>query len=159
MGRKYTIPIPRTAVSTGPIDLIQLVVPSNKVMILRQGRITQSSDAGDAESEQIQITPYRGIGATIGSAGAAAVLRLHDPGDAAAAITATVFNTTVAIAGAGTLLDLFNEDENIHNGWYHAPPPDERYLFGGTDILVVRLEAAPDDPLTIGGFVVVEELG
>ena len=160
-GRIYTIPLPRTVVTNagGDVDIAELLVPSNKVMILRQARVTQSSDAGDAESEQMEITIRRGIGATSGSGGVGATFAQHDPGDAAAGITGELFNTTIATAGGGSLTDLLNEDENIHNGWYHAPAPDERYMFGGTNHLVIYSPKTFADDITISGFIVVEEIG
>ena len=160
-GRIYTIPIPRTLVTSvgGDLDIAEILVPTDKVMILRQARVTQSSDAGDAESEQMELTLRRGIGATSGSGGVAATFSVHDPGDAAASLTGELFNATIATAGGGSLIDLLNEDENIHNGWYHAPAPDERYVFGGTNILVIYSPKTFDDDLTIGGFIVVEEIG
>lgn len=160
-GRIYTVPLPRTVVTNagGAIDIVEILVPSNKVMILRQARITQSSDAGDAESEQMQFTIRRGIGATSGSGGVSATFSKHDPGDANAGLTGELFNTTAAVAGGGSLTDLFNEDENIHNGWFHAPAPDERYMFGGTQHLIIHSPGTFNDDLTLSGFVVLEELG
>lgn len=157
MGRKYVINFASQA-ETAAFDALEITVPSDAVMVLHEVRITQSSDAGDAESEQLLFTLKRGIGATSGSGGASVTPQKLETGDAAAGITAEHTNTTQATAGGGSLTTLLTEAENVHMGWLHAPPPNRCFVFSPSEIAVVSVDA-PADSLTFSGYAIVEEIG
>ena len=94
MGRMYSVSFNEVAV-TAASDLFELLVPAENVMILHELHISQSSDAGDSESEQIYVSIRRVTGSpTSGSGGSSATPAPLDLGDAAAGITAEVNNTT-----------------------------------------------------------------
>jgi hypothetical protein len=158
LGRLYTVQFNSVAV-TAVQDLFELVVPSDAVMVLRSIRITQESDAGDSASEQLAFQIKRGVGSTSGSGGTVPSVNKIQTGDAAAGITAEANNTTQAIAGGGSLTTLLEECENIHAGWLHAPPPDERFIFSPSEVCIIALQTTPADSLTMSGTVVVEEIG
>lgn len=158
LGRLYTIQFNSVA-ATVVQDLFEIITPADAVMVLRSVRITQESDAGDAESEQLAFQIKRGVGSTSGSGGTTPSVVTMQKGDAAAGITAEANNTTQAVAGGGSLTVLLEECENIHSGWYHAPPPDERFVFSPGDECIISLETAPADSLTISGYAIVEEIG
>ena len=158
-GRLYVIPFEAQAVSAA-IDFFEIVAPSDAVMKLREVRITQSSEAGDAASEQLRFQIKKATGSyTSGSGGSAGSVNKMQTGDAAAGITAEVNNTTQAVAGTGTLTTLQPECENVHNGWLHKPPPDERIPFSPSEACIISLPAAPADEVTFSGYAIVEEIG
>jgi hypothetical protein len=166
MPRYYTLEIPPVVVQDPDLlDFVELTIPTNKVTFLHEVRVTQESDAGDSESAQFRCEIYKGIGSTAGSGGSslvAADFRKHDFGDADCSITGERGNTTLAIAGGGSLTRLFPEAQNIHNGWLHAPPPNRPVIFSGSQILVVRLgfNAVPAlNNVTYLGYLVLEEVG
>ena len=159
MGRMYTIPFDSFN-STTADDFFEILVPSDSIMILHEIKVTQSSDAGDAESEQIEFTIKRGVGSiTSGSGGASQTPVKMQTGDAAAGITAEVKNTTQASAGTGSLTTLMTINENIHAGLHYLPTPECRLVFSPSEYCIVSITTAPADSLTFDGYAIVEEIG
>lgn len=157
MGRQYIISFDRVAV-TAIQDLFEILVPADKAMILHEFHITQDSDAGDAQSEQLHVEVQRVTGSpTSGSGGSAATPRPTDGGDAAAGITAEVNNTT-QLSG-GTAVTLASEAGNVMNGVHFTPVPESRPSFAGQTRCLISLSAAPADSLTMSGWASVEEIG
>lgn len=157
MGRKYGITFDRVAV-TAVQDFFEIKVAADQNMILHECHITQDSDAGDAQSEQLCVTLRRATGApTSGSGGSTNTPRPYDQGDAASGLTCEINNTT-QLSG-GTVVVLHTEAFNVMQGLHYVPVPEGRATFRGQTYLVVRLEAAPADSLTMSGVLVVEETG
>ena len=159
MGRFYTLPIAFTA-QTVAVDLAEIVVPADAVMVLHEIKITQSTEFGDAAAEMLEFAIKRATGSyTSGSGGNSGVtLNKHQTGDAAAGITAETQNTTQAVAGSGALTTLLSVAEHVANGWHYLPTPEARIVFSPAEACVISM-AAPDDSVTVGGYVVVEEIG
>lgn len=157
MGRMYSVSFNEVA-ATAVQDLFELLVAADQCMILHELHVSQSSDAGDSQSEQLYVSIRRVTGApTSGSGGSSATPRPLDQGDAAAAITAETNNTT-QLSG-GTNVVLHGEAFNVMNGLHYVPVPDARPSFRGQTRCVVELETAPADSLTMSGYVIVEEIG
>jgi hypothetical protein len=156
MGRIYTASFEDVAVTAGQ-DLFEVNVPSTMAMILHEVRITQSSDAGDAESEQIRARLIRHVGGTSGSGGTSVTPSKQATGDPAATVTVEANNTTQRSGGTETKLRA--ESDNIHNGYLHAPAPGKRYEFAPSERLIIELEGAPADSLTMDGYIEFEEIG
>jgi hypothetical protein len=105
MGRIYSISFEEVAV-TAAQDLFEILVPADAVMRLHSIVISQSSDAGNAQSEQLPFTIKRVTGApTSGSGGSTPTPRPHSQGDAAAGITAEANNTT-RLSGYGLKIPM-----------------------------------------------------
>lgn len=158
MGRLYLVNVTAEA-ETVAVDFFEINVPSDAVVILREVRITQSTEAGDAASEQIRFQIKRGVGSTSGSGGASATFNKLQTGDAATGMTGEQMNTTQAVAGGGSLTTLIEECENVHNGWLYAPPPDERLVFSPGEEILVSLGSAPADSISWSAYCLLEELG
>lgn len=157
MGRKYIVPIDAVSVSAIQ-DLFELTGASNKTLVIHEIKAGQSSDAGDAQSEQLKVTFKRFTGAyTSGSGGSAPTPRPLDPGDAAATFTAEINNTTQATGGTSVTLhaDSFNV---IGPGFHYLPIPEARIVIGPSSALVVSI-TAPADAITLNGYAIVEEVG
>lgn len=154
----YTVSFVDVAVSVAQ-DLFELQVPADLVMRLHRVRITQSSDAGDAESEQLKFAIKRGIGNTSGSGGTTPTPAKHATGDVASSVTTEANNTTQAVAGGGSLTTLLAENENVHLGFDYRPTPEERIDFSPSENCIVSLDGAPADALTMSGYAVFEEIG
>lgn len=158
MGRMYAIHFNDVAV-TAAQDLFEIVNPADSVMILHEFEITQSSDAGDAASEQLKVSVKKGIGSTSGSGGSAATVSKIQTGDAAAGITAEVNNTSQAVAGGGSLTRLLAMAGHVQAGIHHLPTPECRLVFSPSEVCIISLDAAPTDSLTMSGYAIVEEIG
>ncbi len=158
MGRLYSIMFDQVAV-TAAQDLFEVLAPADAVMVVHALVITQSSDAGDAQSEQLHVTLKRVTGApTSGSGGSSAVPQPLEQGDAAAGITAEVNNTTRLTGGSSTTI-LWPESWNVMAGMSFVPTPEMRPVISPSTRLVVGLETTPADSVTMNGVLIVEEIG
>jgi len=154
----YSISFEEVAITLAQ-DLFELAVPADACMILHSVTVSQSSDAGDAQSEQLpfaikRMTPT----VTSGSGGSSSTPVKLETGDAAAGITAEVNNTTRATT-SGTTTTLWAEDVNVMAGLNYVPTPETRPIFSPSEYCIIGLEAAPGDSITTSGVVIVEELG
>lgn len=156
MGRKYYVDLPPTAVTVAA-DLFELVPADDKPLKVLAVNLFQTSDFGDAQDEVIGIVWVRG-NTTSGTGGVATTPRPASPNDAAAGFTAEVANTTAA--SLGTAVNLARHGFNVRSGLERPYTPDECPEAGqGNTLLVLRMSSAPSDSLTIGGCVLVEEMG
>jgi hypothetical protein len=156
IGRKYTLSFEAVAV-TAAQDLFELVAASGKPIDIISIRIGQSSDAGDAQDENLQIKIVRGY-TTSGSGGTASLTPAPcaEGGLATGITNAEINNTTVA--SAGTAVVLLAEDFNVRSGYVYLPTPEERLTIAAATRAVVRI-TAPADSLTMSGTIVYEEVG
>ena len=138
-------------------DVFEIVAPASSRLMIREIRLGQYSDPGDAQAEMLSVQIIRGY-TTSGSGGASVTPVNLSPVSGAAAAVATVErnNTTVAADGTGAVLlaDTFN----VMGGWRYYPVPEERIEVGVSQRLVVRI-TAPADALTMNGTLVYEEVG
>ena len=138
-------------------DVFEIVAPASSRLTIREIRLGQYSDPGDAEAEMLSVQIIRGY-TTSGSGGSAVTPVNFSPVSGAASPVATVErnNTTVAQDGTGAVLlaDTFN----VMGGWRYYPVPEERIEVGVSQRLVVRI-TAPADSLTMNGTMVYEEVG
>lgn len=139
-------------------DLFEIVAPAGSWVTIREIRVGQYSDSGDAAAEALGISILRGY-TTSGSGGSTATpVAITNPQTNARSADSTVEvnNTTVAADGSPVicLADAFN----IAAGWHYYPVPEERIKVKPSQRLVVRL-TAPADALTMNGTIVFEEHG
>lgn len=138
-------------------DVFEIVAPASTRLKIREIRLGQYSDPGDAQAEMLSVQIIRGF-TTSGSGGSSVTPVNLSPVSGAAAATATVEanNTTVAQDGTGAV--LLADSFNVQRGWRYCPPSEERIEVGVSQRLVVRI-TAPADSLTCNGTVVFEEIG
>jgi hypothetical protein len=150
MGREYRAVFEEVAV-TAAQDLFEVVAPADATVLIHSVSITQSTDAGDAEAEQLPILIHRGT--ATGSGGSTVTPSPSSKGDAAFGGTVEANNTTQSAEGTF----LHAEGFNIQIGFYWEPKkPIE---VSPSDLFIVELQAAPTDSLTMNGTVVFEEIG
>ncbi|MCC7484559.1 MAG: hypothetical protein IT529_06175 [Burkholderiales bacterium] len=158
MGRMYQVPIPFTA-QTAQIDLCELTAGAEKPCVVHEIYVAQSTEAGDAQEEHLTLKLKRAYGSvTSGSGGTAPTPVPVNPDDAASGLAAEVNNTTKLVVGSGTIVD-----ERVY-GWNVRVPmqiiftPETRPRIKGGEKKVLELTTTPADSITIGGYVLVEEL-
>lgn len=153
MGRQYSIAFSAVAV-TAAQDLFEIQPADDKPVAIRGLFIGQTSDAGDSQDEQLQVSIIRGY-TTSGSGGSSGTINALNPSDAAAGFTAEINNTTVATTGTGAVLhtEAFNVRAGYGNWW---PPENMPRATQGNTTIVVRI-TAPADSLTMSGTLYVEE--
>lgn len=147
MGRIYAVPA--TFSSTTAVDLLELAPAAQKPCKLRGWRVSQTTEVGDAQEENLRITIRRFSTLTSGSGGAAVTPVKVDSADVAAGFTAECGNTTVATTGGtNTVMEEcgWNERATPCDFWY----PDERFApkVKNAEALIVRMESTPADSIT-----------
>lgn len=152
-GRSYSVVFSAVAV-TAAQDIFEITPADDKPVNILGLFIGQSSDAGDAQDEMLQVSIIRGFTAS-GTGGSAATPAPLDNIDTAAGFTAEVNNTTVA--NTGTSVTLHTDTFNVRAGYQIWFPPEcyPRATQANTT-LVVRI-TAPADSLTMSGTLYVQE--
>lgn len=157
-GRIYTVVFGGVSVSAAQ-DLFEITPLANRPVEIIGLFLTQvgNSDVGDAQEEMLRFSIIRGFTAS-GSGGQAATPRPVKRGDSAAGLTAEVNNTTVATTGTSVILheDAFNVRAGYANWWPVGTEPDAS---AADTTIVVRLNTAPADAITLSGTLYVRELG
>jgi len=157
MGRKYWVDLTPTAVTANTTDLVCLEPADDKPIRVLSLNLHQTSDVGDAQDEIISVYWERG-NTVSGSGGNTVTPRPCVPSDTAAGFTAESFNTTAA--NTGTAVKLARHGFNVRAGIERPYTPDEvMETTQAIGFLALRLAASPADSLTIGGSVLVEEMG
>ena len=152
MGRMYAIVFEKVAVSAMQ-DLFEVVSAADSVTIVHSIIVTQSSDAGNAQAEQLPILIHRG--STSGSGGATPTPSPLALGDAAFGGTAETNNTSQSTEG----VHIHAESFNVQAGFHFIPTPETRPVISPSARLIVELQDNPDDALTMDGVMIVEEIG
>lgn len=162
MGRFYTITVEGVA-HTAAGDLISIKAADTTCFFIHEIHITQSTEAGDSESEQIIIRLLRFTGTvTDGSGGNVVTARPLNFLDTAFAGVAREGDTTDTTGG--TSVTLASRAYNVMSGWEFVFPVAP-ILFGpgnGTgaeSIAVIHLNDTPVDSITFDIEILVEELG
>lgn len=154
MPRSYSVSFSAVAVSAAQ-DLFEITPADDKPVEIVGIELTQTSDFGDAQDEQLQYTIIRGH-TTSGSGGSAATPAPMEPNDTAAGFTAEVNNTTIASAGTG--VTLHTGGWNVRAGYINWFPEGNRPKANqGNTTLVVRM-TAPADAITMSGTLHVREV-
>lgn len=155
IGQVYTGIISQVSVSAAQ-DVFELTCPSTTRVRIREVKLGQYSDAGDATAEILSVQLIIGH-TTSGSGGAAVTPRnLNRASTVTAASTLERNNTT--IAANGTAITLYSDVWNIQSGWWYAPSEFEMITIDISTRLVVRI-TSPVDAITLNATIVFEELG
>ena len=142
---------------TAAQDVFEITAPSSSRILIREIRIGQYSDAGDAAAELLSVLITRGYTVT-GSGGSTLTpvnYRGHS-GTLSASSVVKANNTTVA--NTGTAATLLADSFNVQAGFRFYPAPEDRIILEPSARLVVRI-TAPADSITANGTIVFQEVG
>ena len=158
MPRMYTS-IFRAVAVTSAQDFFEISPAANKPIRLVRLKLSQYTDVGDAAEEILSYSIFRvPVTATGGSGGSTPAVSAVNPTDAAAGAVLEANNTTVATT-SGTLVELMADTFNIRTGLDLPFEPECRFGAVNATLLVVRLNVAPSDSLTMNGCIWLEEEG
>ena len=145
---------------TGAVDWFELTSTSTRGIILLGLSISQTTETGDAQEEQIGWTIKRaGGGFTSGSGGNTGVARQpRFSTDVAATFTAETLNTTQIAVGTGTLNTLHQDSFNVRAGLQLFWTPETAWGASVSEALAIGMVAAPADSITWVGTAYVAEL-
>jgi len=137
------------------IDIVEIRNGASHISIIHSFLFGQSSDAGDAESEQLAINIFRPTAA--GSSGSAAHnIISHKSGDVAArSEIASYSGGGATVAGSPVLIDSFN----VMAGAFHKFTPEERITVAPNSSLVFALATVPNDVISTNFTLTWEEIG
>lgn len=155
-GPVFTVPFSAEALTANPQELFHIHASTASRVLIREIRIGQYSDAGDAEAELLSITMLAGSTSASGGTAIAGVNVQRHSGAPTAGTSCLGPSTTVSSSASAEL--VFADSVNVAAGWLYAPPPPERITLEADERLAVRL-SAPADALTINGTLTFEEIG
>lgn len=154
MSRVYAVTFSAVSVAAAQ-DLFELTPADDRPIEIVGIELGQTSDFGDAQDEQLQISIIRGF-TTSGSGGTAATPAPLSPLDIAAGFTAEVNNTTVA--NTGTSATLHAGVWNVRAGYINWFPEGMRPAATQANSTLVVRQTAPADAITMSGTLYVREL-
>lgn len=138
-------------------DLFELVAHASKQCVLLSVSLSQTTEVGDAQEENLSILIKSGQ-TTSGSGGSSYTpVALDTSSTQAAGFTAEVNNTTKA--SAGTIVTHYPYTWNVRMPFDIILPDTMQLIFGAGKRLTVELATTPADSITISGFAVVQEIG
>lgn len=155
MSGVYTVQFNSVAVTVGQ-DLFELVAASGKPIVLLGFGVSQITELGDAQEEQLLILIKSGQ-STSGSGGSTPTIVPTDSSGVAASFTAEANNTTKASTGTIVTHKPF--------AWNVRAPLDivfteqEQLIMAAGRRMTIELVNAPADSITMNGYVVVQEIG
>lgn len=161
MGRFYVVSFIGVTVSAAQ-DLFELVAPTSaqsSLVLIHEWQIFQTSDVADAAEEILRIETVRGIGAvTSGSGGTSSTVTALDLGDPSYQGSCEVNNTTRMAGGAGGVVTLEQHGWNVRVPLQRIYPLEMRPVLVPGDRWTLSLPAAPADPLTMTGMLLLEDI-
>ena len=152
MGRMYSATFDQVAVTVAQ-DLFEINAPADAAVIVHGFEISQSSEFGDAADEQLILLVHRA--STSGSAGSTPTAAPMEVGDAAFGGTVEANNTTQGTEGTQIHAASFN----VRAGYVQWWTPETRPVISPSGRLVIELQVAPADSVTMDGVVYFEEIG
>ena len=156
MSRMYAVTFTAVAV-TAQQDFFEINTGTNQSVEIHSIYIGNTTDAGDAQDEQLSVLIKQGA-TTSGSGGSAPTPVPLDTTDAAAGFTAEVNNTTKATTG--TITTVYATSWNVRATPYPWMfTPEARIYVAPSERLTVELVAAPVDSITMSGVLWAEEIG
>jgi hypothetical protein len=154
-GRIYTVSFQNVTISAAQDMILVKAGASNPIALLSVniGQITGTSVAN--QRVRIQMLPAT---VTVGSGGGAATINKWIASDAAASATGRINDTSQATSG-GTIVDLWDDQWNIVNGFLWVPPiPSRPPVIAVSAAVRVSLDSAPSSVVT-NMSLTFEELG
>lgn len=141
---------------TAQQDLFELLAPSAKAVKLYRVILTQTTEVGDAQEENLLILFKRGQ-TTTGSGGTTATVTALSGQDSAGTSTVKVNNTTKA--SVGTISTWWVDTWYERAPYLWLPTEAERPIITPGVRMTIELASTPADSLTANGLLVFEELG
>lgn len=158
MGRIYTASVAPASLSVAS-DIFEVLAPADAAVEILEWELWQITDLGDAAEEVLTIELVRGIGSvTSGSGGSTTTPQPVEDGEAAFGGTVETQNTTRMAAGSGSLEVADRLGWNIRAPRQHIYTPEQRPIISPSNRWTLSI-LAPADAITIGGRVVLREIG
>lgn len=139
-------------------DMLELLAPSTAVVILHSLYISQSTEAADAQSEQVSVRLNRVSGVPTSGSGGTSVTPVAIEAGLSAASSVVEANNTTDLSG-GTSVVLHKESFNVMNGLALVWTPETRPIISPGHRFLLELTSSPADSITFDYTLYFEELG
>lgn len=160
LGRLYTVTFTNVSI-TATQDLFYIKPAADKLCVIEAAYLSNvgvAADAGDTQEELLRVEVIRvPATVTVGSGGGTYTPVAASVNDSAAGFTARINDTTVATT-SGSLQPLHSDGWNVRIPFVWMPPPEHRFPVANAQAIVVRLNAAPTDPILCSGTLYVREI-
>ncbi len=144
---------------TAAQDVVELLAPSDCVIVVHSIVIAQYTDVGDAAEELLSVLFKRASGSyTSGSGGSTPSKNPLQFGFAAAGATLEMNNTSQASAGSGALTTIGADAWNVRSPYIYTPTPETQIVISPAQAFVLSI-TAPADSLTTNATIIWEEIG
>lgn len=154
-GRVYSVATTTPFAVTTAVDLVTIKAGATIPFEVHAFGVGQKTlTAWEAKDIALRYIPAT-VTITAGTAVTPAAML---PSDAAAGVSATVNNTTLATS-TGTIRDLVTDDWAFLNGYYwSAAGDDDRYVVKPSEAVVLRLGTAPSASMTVSVWMTIAEI-
>lgn len=157
MPRLYTVNFQAQTIAnaSGDYDLFEFDAATDKPLELLSVELGQSSELGDAAEENLRLSVVRGH--TTSGNGTSTTPRPISPNDSACGAACETVASTPASAGTGVVLWAGTWNVRAPGPIFLPLPQGSGFWTSGADLLVVRLDAAVADDLTLTGTALICE--
>lgn len=150
---------PRTGeAKTAAGDMLQVAAPGDAILEICAVYISQSTEAGDAQSEQVTVSLNRITGSPSSGSGGTVFNPVPMMGLQPAAGTTLRSNATTDLSG-GTHTIWHAESFNVAVGLALNFAPGERLIIGPNEHFLLKLVSTPIDSITFDYNVIFNEVG
>lgn len=157
VGPVFTGSFAGTSLTTfGNNDAFVLTAGSSTRVAIREVRLSQTSDFGDAEAEQISV--YFGVGSTSTGGGSSITPQNLQRHSGAPSPASSLTGPSTTLASTTSVAVVWTGDLNVAAGLLYRASRDEQFVIEPSDRFTIRL-GTPNDALTAHGTIVFEELG
>ena len=157
MSRVYTVEFENVTVTNagGDADLFELDAATDKPIEVIGMKLFTLSELQEAQEEWLRLRWIRGHTTSGSTPNSTPTPRPVNPSDAAAGFVCEAYNTT--IASAGTAINLESLAFQVRAGYEFFYPENLGPQTFGSELLVLRLLAAPTDDVSMTGTLWVME--
>lgn len=157
MPRLYTVSFQAQSIAnaSGDYDLFEFDPATDKPIELLSVELGQTTELGDTAEENLRLSVVRGH--TTSGNGTSTTPRPQSAADSAAGFAAETVASTPASAGTGVVLWANTWNVRAPGPIFPPLPQGSGFWTSGADLLVVRLDAAVTDDLTLTGTALICE--
>lgn len=149
----YTLPLVDTVVTTSSqVDFAEIVAPATHVLYIHAIHLSNLTEVGDAQEENLLILAKTGA-TTTGAGGNAAVTPIPEGlGITAFGGSCETFNTTKATSG--TIVEKRRWHWSVRMPWDPIILPEFRIRVAPSERFTLELGTTVADSITIGGHII-----
>lgn len=142
--------------SAGPSDLFHITASGNARVAIKEIRLGQYSEFGDAQAELLSLLLL--VGTTSAAVGSTITPRniLRHTGAPAAGTAVSAPSTTLSSTASATM--MIADSWNVEAGYWLCPAPRDCIVLNPGQRAVLRM-STPNDPLSLNGTIMFQEIG